>query len=269
MNEREALTDEQIVALNAGERFFSESPSKYPEAGHGTQYHCGLPGLLKFARAVAALSQPSPAVPNSEMWRHKKSGGIYAWVMTVVREDDQKVLVVYRGVNDGVRWARPAAEFYDGRFERIDADDQPTEPAQPVAATWKVYQIKQALGKSIWMDASWAEFQECMTEKRVLHAKLAQPATQAGAGEQRFADAFQKAGLTEAQMHRVWYHFQQAASTTEQPGDAERYNWLRTEIEAGRLTIAKPGAWHLEPWSGDDPDGRIDAARAAHGKGGA
>ena len=62
-NEREVLTDERIVALNAGERFFSESPSKYPEAGHGTQYHCGLPGLLKFARAVAALSQPSPAVP--------------------------------------------------------------------------------------------------------------------------------------------------------------------------------------------------------------
>jgi hypothetical protein len=82
-------------------------------------------------KVEAALSQPSPALPNSEMWRHKKSGGIYAWVMTVVREDDQKVLVVYRGVNDGVRWARPASEFYDGRFERVDTADQPTEPAQP------------------------------------------------------------------------------------------------------------------------------------------
>ncbi|WP_416052772.1 hypothetical protein [Cupriavidus basilensis] len=54
-----ALTDEQILALNHGERYFSESPSKYPEAGHGTQYHCGAPGLLKFARALLAAEQPS------------------------------------------------------------------------------------------------------------------------------------------------------------------------------------------------------------------
>lgn len=54
------LTDEQILALNHGEVYFSESPSKYPEAGHGTQYHCGAPGLLKFARALLALAaQPS------------------------------------------------------------------------------------------------------------------------------------------------------------------------------------------------------------------
>lgn len=52
-----ALTDEQILALNAGEVFFSESPSKYPEAGHGTQYHCGAPGLLKFARALLTATQ--------------------------------------------------------------------------------------------------------------------------------------------------------------------------------------------------------------------
>lgn len=48
------LTDEQIIALNANEVHFSESPSKYPEAGHGTQYHAGAPGVISFARAIEA-----------------------------------------------------------------------------------------------------------------------------------------------------------------------------------------------------------------------
>lgn len=48
-------SDAQLIALNAGERFFSESPSKYPEAGHSTQYHAGEPGVIAFARAALAL----------------------------------------------------------------------------------------------------------------------------------------------------------------------------------------------------------------------
>lgn len=60
------LTDAQILALNAKERFFSNSPTKYPEAGHGTQYHAGAPGVVAFARAVIALTdqrteRPAPA----------------------------------------------------------------------------------------------------------------------------------------------------------------------------------------------------------------
>ena len=49
-----APTDAEILALNAGEVHFSESPSKYPAAGFGTQYHAGAPGVLSFARAVLA-----------------------------------------------------------------------------------------------------------------------------------------------------------------------------------------------------------------------
>ena len=52
-----ALTDEQLLSLNAGEVFFSESPSKYPECGHGTQYHAGAPGVISFARAVLAAAK--------------------------------------------------------------------------------------------------------------------------------------------------------------------------------------------------------------------
>lgn len=54
-------TDAEIIALNAGEIHFSESPTKYPEAGHGTQYHAGAHGVLSFARAVLARwSAPAP-----------------------------------------------------------------------------------------------------------------------------------------------------------------------------------------------------------------
>jgi len=55
-------TDAEILALNAGEIHFSESPTKYPWAGHGTQYHAGAPGVLSFARAVLAKWGTPPAV---------------------------------------------------------------------------------------------------------------------------------------------------------------------------------------------------------------
>lgn len=59
----DAVSDEAILALNSGERFFSESPSKYPEAGFGTQYHAGAPGVIGFARAILALRSGASAQP--------------------------------------------------------------------------------------------------------------------------------------------------------------------------------------------------------------
>lgn len=54
---------------------------------------------------------------------------------------------------------------------------------------------------------------------------------------------------------------QQAAEVRK---DAGHYRWLREQIEAGRLTIAKAGGWDgLEPWSGDKPDEAIAAAMLA------
>jgi hypothetical protein len=58
------ISDEQILALNAGERFFSESPTKYPEAGHGT--HAGAPGVIEFARTILALASEDRAAPSPE-----------------------------------------------------------------------------------------------------------------------------------------------------------------------------------------------------------
>ena len=70
-------TDAEILALNAGEIHFSESPTKYPWAGHGTQYHAGAPGVLSFARAVLAKWGTPPAVAGEPVaWEAKVPGYI-------------------------------------------------------------------------------------------------------------------------------------------------------------------------------------------------
>lgn len=57
-----------------------------------------------------------------EIYRHRKSGGIYGVVCNAARESDGELLVIYRNIETGERWARPASEFKDGRFERIIQD---------------------------------------------------------------------------------------------------------------------------------------------------
>ena len=53
------------------------------------------------------------------------------------------------------------------------------------------------------------------------------------------------------------------APVAEDAEDAARYRWLREQCQStGHLTIAKSNSWELQPWSGDDPDSVIDAARA-------
>ncbi|MPS30540.1 MAG: hypothetical protein E2576_14510 [Alcaligenaceae bacterium] len=56
-----APSDEEIIALNVGERYFSETPTKYPEAEHGTQYHAGAPGVIEFARDLLQRFGQAPA----------------------------------------------------------------------------------------------------------------------------------------------------------------------------------------------------------------
>lgn len=59
------------------------------------------------------------AYAKQEVYRHKKTGGIYAVVCNATRESDGVLLVVYRSLETGARWVRPADEFNDGRFERV------------------------------------------------------------------------------------------------------------------------------------------------------
>ena len=56
---------------------------------------------------------------HQEIYRHRKTGGIYGVICNATRESDGELLVVYRNVETGDRWVRLASEFNDGRFERI------------------------------------------------------------------------------------------------------------------------------------------------------
>ncbi len=69
---------------------------------------------LRATMRVDAYAQMLP-----EIYRHKKTGGIYGVLCNATRESDGVLLVVYRNLDTGERWARPADEFNDGRFERV------------------------------------------------------------------------------------------------------------------------------------------------------
>ena len=59
---------------------------------------------------------------HSHNWLHMKSGKLYRIIehRLVVLESDLTELVLYsRWDGSGPIWARPAAEFFDGRFKRI------------------------------------------------------------------------------------------------------------------------------------------------------
>ena len=59
--------------------------------------------------------------------RHVKTGGAYQFITEAKIEATLERVVVYEG-QDGMRWIRPAAEFYDGRF--IPHDGTPDDPAK-------------------------------------------------------------------------------------------------------------------------------------------
>ena len=60
------------------------------------------------------------------LYRHKKRGSTYeilyeaAKASSVIVALDNMTMVVYRNVDDGRVWVRPAIEFFDGRFEPLE-----------------------------------------------------------------------------------------------------------------------------------------------------
>ncbi len=69
-----------------------------------------------------AAPSTSPAIQGTIV-RHRKRGTKYtvignATLQASVPTADETALVIYEG-EDGKLWARPAVEFFDGRFENI------------------------------------------------------------------------------------------------------------------------------------------------------
>lgn len=59
-------------------------------------------------------------------FRHLKTGGFYTLQTLAVNEADLAAVAVYTSDKTGVAWVRPAAEFFDGRFQAL-----PTAPVAP------------------------------------------------------------------------------------------------------------------------------------------
>jgi len=56
-----------------------------------------------------------------ELYQHLKTGGIYEVICNAAIEKTGELVVVYRNTKTGERWVRPAAEFNDSRFKRIES----------------------------------------------------------------------------------------------------------------------------------------------------
>ena len=102
------------------------------------------PGALPERMPAPAPRASAGAVPDG--WRHVKTGGLYQVLTPAHLEADESPVIVYRNMDDGKTWVRPASEFYDGRFVRQDAstpapasqaaaEPEPESPATPADST--------------------------------------------------------------------------------------------------------------------------------------
>lgn len=101
-------------------------------------------------RSVGSHVYNSHAEPSEDgpVWRHIKRGTLYreigaAFLQCSEAPADRVALVIYRG-DDGVMWARPHDEFYDGRFERV-TDARPCPRAEHDVIAARVAALEQEL----------------------------------------------------------------------------------------------------------------------------
>lgn len=74
-----------------------------------------IEGSNAVARALEVIAA-STAFP---IYKHVKSGGDYSLLLNARIEATCEHVVVYRGVEQGDIWVRPASEFFDGRFTLV------------------------------------------------------------------------------------------------------------------------------------------------------
>lgn len=197
-----APSDAEILALNDGERLFSESPSKY---GLGTQYHTGEPGLLQFAREVLALSQtmqpqaePAAGEQAARNWIHVEAID-YLEVPDV--QDESGINVHYSRdlVLQCIDAAIEAGKEQTGAvantalaqpFNRLDHE---ALTAIPFDSDWSDTRERRAYGKRVAESAA----QSCDIQLQQRLATLAAPGTAIAAREQPglTRDAIQKKAI--------------------------------------------------------------------------
>ena len=80
---------------------------------------------LTDGQLVARCADVWEVVQPFSWWRHKKSGGVYEAQGVALTSSDLEPVVIYINTNgNGPSFTRPASEFLDGRFERIDTEEQ-------------------------------------------------------------------------------------------------------------------------------------------------
>ena len=138
-------TDAEIIALNAGEIHFSESPTKYPEAGHGTQYHAGAPGVLSFARAVLAKWGTPPAVVGEPVaWLSVDCIGERYLCFTRPDDSDSARPLVFGDTTP--QPAQPQAGAVPLTDEQIDALDLPPSGTATVRDLVRIIEAAHGIG---------------------------------------------------------------------------------------------------------------------------
>lgn len=81
--------------------------------------------LCTFCAGVGWMAGRYDREPLRRRFRHLKRGTSYQTYSEHVMVQasgpvvEGDVLVVYRAEKDGTDWARPASEFFDGRFEEL------------------------------------------------------------------------------------------------------------------------------------------------------
>lgn len=70
---------------------------------------------------TAAIVANRERAPYLSDWQHQKTGFVYRVLHHVIIEATMEPAVTYyrRSAPPEETWCRPAAEFFDGRFERV------------------------------------------------------------------------------------------------------------------------------------------------------
>jgi hypothetical protein len=71
------------------------------------------------AAADEAVKTARARLPWDAQWIHKKSGRLYTVMDVALDEASLRPVVIYECCRSERRWVRDAAEFLDGRFERV------------------------------------------------------------------------------------------------------------------------------------------------------